>query len=832
VRNLRLAFRTLARTPFVTTIAVLSLALGIGANTAIFSVFEQFLLRKLPIREPGELVILGAPGPNPGSQSCGSEGGCDEIFSYPMYRDLEKGQSTVKLAGHVRFSSNISFRKRSGVGQGALITGSYFPVLGVQPALGRLLTTADDEIVGGHPVVVLGHRYWTNTLGADRTVLNDQIVINGTTMTIVGVGPPEFTGITLGTIPDLYVPMVMRRQVQSWFNGFENRRNYWLYAFGRLAPGATPEAAAAALNAVYTPILNDVEAPLQERMSDKQLVEFKAKKVTVTRSPQGQSSTDDEARTPLAILFGVTAIVLLIACANIANLLLARGAGRATEVAVRMSLGARRGQVIAQLLLEAVLLALMAGGASLLVSRWTLAGLTSLLPEEAALTIGIGLQWPMVLFAAGLSLATGLAFGLFPAVHSTRPDLIGAIRQTSGQSSGTRSANRFRTSLVTAQIALAMALLTCAGLFVQSLRNVSRVDVGANVERLVTFSIAPELNAYSGARSAQFFARLEEELRAIPGVTSVAAARVPFLAGSNWGTDVSVEGFKRGPEIDANSRLNTIGPGYLSTLGMPLISGREFTEADLVGRPGVVIVNQAFAKKFNLGPNPVGRRMSENGAPDAALDLEIVGFMQDTKYSEVKGATPPLFFKAYKQDTTVGDLNFYVRTAGDPAQLLRAIPGVVARLDPDLPIDELKTMEQQVRENVSLDRVISILSSAFAGLATLLAAIGLYGVLAYSVAQRTREIGVRMALGATAGSVRGMVLRNVAVLTGIGGVIGVGLAVALGRAASSILFGLKGHDPVVLTVSAVLLALVALGAGYLPALRASRVNPMQALRWE
>ncbi|HET6701724.1 MAG TPA: FtsX-like permease family protein, partial [Gemmatimonadaceae bacterium] len=410
-------------------------------------------------------------------------------------------------------------------------------------------------------------------------------------------------------------------------------------------------------------------------------------------------------------------------------------------------------------------------------------------------------------------------------------DLITILRANTGQLSGARSAARFRNSLVTAQIALSMALLVSAGLFIKSLMNVSRVELGIRTENVVTFAISPELNGYEPARSQALFARVEEEIAAIPGVTGVSAALVPLLSGSNWGSDVGVEGFKREPDTDANARFNMLGPGYFSTLGIPLISGREFEASDVVGAPKVAIVNEAFAKKFNLGREAVGKRIG-TGRNSEQLDMMIVGLARDAKYSEVKADVPPQFFTPYRQDTTIGRMTFYARTQLDPSPLVRTVSTVIARLDPDLPVENLKTLPQQVRDNIFLDRMISSLSASFAVLATLLAAVGLYGVLAYTVAQRTREIGVRMALGADGGRVRGMVLRQVAIMTLIGGVIGIAGALALGKAAGSLLFGLEGNDPVVVAVAAAGLGLVAFIAGYIPALRASRVNPMQALRYE
>jgi predicted permease len=544
----------------------------------------------------------------------------------------------------------------------------------------------------------------------------------------------------------------------------------------------------------------------------------------------GQSSIHKEARTPLFMLFGITAIVLIIACANIANLLLARGAGRAMEMGVRLALGASRRQLLAQLLTESVLLALMGGVASLIVAQWTLSLISSLLPPEAIATLRFELQPPVLLFTALVSLATGILFGLFPALHSTRSDLVTSIRANAGSIQGHRGAARFRASLVTAQIALATGLLISAGLFLKSLVNVTHVELGVKVDQVVTFGISPERSGYDSTRSALLFDRVEQELKSIPGVTAVTASLVPLLAGDNWGNDVDVQGFPSGPDVDNNSRFNEVGPGYFQTLGIKLLKGREFTEADRVGSGNVAVVNQTFARKFKLNDDAVGKFMSNRG-PDS-MNIQIVGLIEDAKYSEVKDTIPPVFYTPWRQDAGVGFINFYVKTSLPPEQLLRIIPALMKKIDAGLPLEGLKTMPQQIRENVFLDRMISILSSAFAVLATLLAAVGLYGVLAYTVAQRTREIGVRMALGADARNVRALVMRQVGVMMVVGSVIGIAAAVGLGRAASSLLYGLKGHDPVVFTLSVLVLVLVALGAGYIPARRASRVNPIQALRYE
>jgi predicted permease len=835
MRNLRYALRTLFRAPFVTIVAIVSLALGVGANAAIFSLFYQMLLKPLPVQEPARLVNFGSPGPKPGSQSSNQTGGVDEVFSYPMFRDLEKSQPAqtvfTGLAAHRAFGANLAYKGQTLNGQGVLVSGSYFPTLGLRPALGRLLDANDDRVIGESHVVVLSHAYWQTRFAASPGVLNDTLIVNGQSLTIVGVAPREFTGTTLGNTPQVFVPITLRETMSPGWKGFDNRTSYWAYLFARLKPGVTLEQALAAINVPYQAILNDVEAPLQKGMSAPTMAKFRAKEITLKPGSQGQSTVSGEARSPLLLLLGVTGFVLLIACANIANLLLARGARRAGEMAIRLSLGAGRGQLIAQLLTESLLLATLGGIAGLVVAFWTLQLIASLLPAEAAMTLPLTLSGTAILFSAAMVLGTGLLFGLFPALHSTRPDLLSALKGQSGQPSGARGASRFRTSLATAQIALSMMLLVSAGLFTKSLFNVSRVELGVKIDNMILFGISPELNGYTPERSRQFFERLEDELAATPGVTGVTASLVGILSGDNWGNDVSVQGFQKGPDTDANASYNEIGAGYFRTLGIPLIAGREFTRADRTDGGKVAIVNEAFAKKFNLGTDVVGKWMSMDSRA-AKLDIQIVGFVKDAKYSSVKRTVPPQFFRPYVQDKDLGSMVYYVRTSQEPEQIIPTVIKVVARLDPNLPVESPKTMVRQITDNVFLDRMISVLSAAFACLATLLAAVGLYGVLAYTVAQRTREIGLRMALGAAPARVRTMVLRQVAWMTLIGGIIGLGTAAYLGRVAESMLYQLTGRDPLVLIAAAIGLTLVALIAGFIPAHRASKIDPMLALRYE
>ena len=835
MRNFKLALRTLARTPFVTTIAALSLGLGIGANSAIYSIFYRMLRQELSVPGADRLVNFSAPGPKNGSLSCGDAGSCDDVFSYPMLRDLQKAKLSAfaAIAGHRDISANVSYERSAFARRGLLVSGSYFPILQLRPALGRLLSPLDDE-AGAAPAVVLAHWFWQSSLGADPAVIGKTLAVNGKSTTIVGVAPPNFYGTTYGSRPAFFQTLAMGPVVGTGIERqINDRQAYWIYVFARLAPSATIEQARTQVNSLYRPIIRDVEAPLQREMRDSVMKQFLAKQVEIQPGARGQSSMGREASPVLFMLFAITGLVLLIACANIANLLMARATSRELEMAIRLSLGATRRQLLAQLLTETLTLALIGGVLSLAFASWTLQGISSLLPQQFNENLALGMNWAAVGFAAVLSLATGFAFGLFPAIHSTRADLVTSLRNNSGKLAGGRTARRFRTTLATAQIALAMALLMSAGLFLKSLWKVSRADLGVRVENLVTFSVTPEQTGYDSVRARALYTRIEEELAALPGATAATSAVVPLIAGSNWMTGVRVQGFRADTKDNvAQSSFNGVGPGHFRAIGVSLLAGREFTDADDEHAPKVAIVNEAFARHFGLGANPVGKRMASTISDTLPLDIEIVGLVRDMKYATVKDEPTPVYFKPHRQLEHVGTMYFYVRTASDPLTMLQSMRQLVQRLDPMLPVENLRTMPEEIRNNTFEDRMVTTLAAAFAMLATLLASIGLYGVLAYSVAQRTREIGVRMALGANTSDVRLLVLRQVGLMTVIGGVVGIAGALALGKGAQAMLYKMSGADPVVMALSVAFLALVALTAGYVPALRASRVSPMQALRYE
>lgn len=827
--DLRYGLRGLLARPMFAAIVVLTLGLGIGANTAIYSLFHQMLLRPLPVAAPGELVNLSSPGPKQGWSTSNNAGRSESIFSYPLFRDLEEKQDGIAtIAAHREIAVNLSYRGKTSNSTGAVVSGGYFPVLGIAPALGRLLDRNDDTAPGSADAAVLSHAYWRNTLGSDPGVIGQTLLVNGTPLSIVGVAPEGFEGTTMGSAPAVFVPITLRWSSDPRnLPNHDNRQYHWVYLFARLAPGVTLAQAQERLNAPFKAILADVEAA-QQQMSGAALEQFLARELQLAPGPRGQSTAPGEAAPSLLLLLGVALLVLVIACVNIANLQLARGAGRMAEMAVRAAIGASQRRMLTQLLWEAVLLALAGAVLAVPVAYAGLRVLGGMMPESDG--AALGLMPAAVLFAFVAALLTVLIFGVFPALQLARTSPMSVLRGTSGQPGGGRATARFRNSLVVVQIAFSMTLLVLAGLFTQSLANLSRVDLGLRTESLLAFAVSPQLNGYAAAQSRQVFERIERDVAALPGVTGVASSTVRLLSNSETGNNVSVEGYVAAPGEDTDAMRNEVGPGFFATVGMPLLAGREFAEMDAASAPKVAIVNEKFAERFGLGVNPVGKRMAIGGTED--LDIEIVGLVKNAAYSGVKNETPPLVFLANRQNENLGDMTFYVRTALDPLQQASAIRAAIARIDANLPIEDLATVSEQIRENTFADRLVGMLSAAFALLATVLAASGLYGVLSYTVAQRGREIGLRLALGAPPARLRGMVMRQIARMALIGGGIGLVAAIALGHAAEALLFGLRGHDPFVLVVSTLLLGSVVFAAGYLPARRAARTDPMNALRYD
>jgi predicted permease len=832
VHDLKDAVRQLKRRPGLSVVIIAILAIGIGATTAMFSLFHQILVEPLPVPEPERLVNLGSPGLKYGANWQGSAiRDSEATFTYEMFRDLEAQQTVFTgIAAHADFAVNSTTGTQTLAGRGLLVSGGYFGVLGVQPALGRLIGPQDEPRIDESGVVVLSHDFWQSHFGGRADIVGRNLTVNGQSLEIIGVAPAGFAGTALGWRPQVFVPMTLRWLMQpTMARDVGTRRTYWLYLFARLNPGMTAERAAAELNGLYTGIVRDVEAPLFTELADDQLARFLERRVTLEAGARGQSYIPAVAGRPLVLLLAVTALLVLIVCANVANLLLARGVARGGEMAIRASVGASRLLLLRQLLLEAAALAVIGGALSLPIAAATLNLVAALLPAELIAGLTVELSGTAMLFAAGTAAATVLLFGVVPAWRASAVDPGSAIKGITAQSSGGLGVARFRSWLTTTQIAFSMVLLVLAGLFTQSLINVARVNLGFDADSLVSFSVSPRLNGYTPDEVRSLYDRLEVALAAEPGVTRAASAIIPLVADGGMGSQVSGPGFEWAPGADNFSVGNAVSPGFFATVSMPLLAGRDFTETDGPDAANVAIVNESFVRKFDL-VDAVGKHFSNVFMiPD---DIEIVGVVADAQYNEVKGDPLPQWFMPRRQWFDVPTLYYYVRGAVDTDTLLGMIPRVVAEIDPELPVSNLVAMEQQVLDNVYVDRLTALLATAFAGLAILLAAIGLYGVLAYNVTQRTRELGLRLALGAAPSRLRAMVLGQVGVMTTIGGVIGLAFALGAGRLAESLLFDLTGHDPSVLLAAVAVVAAVALAAGYWPARRASRIVPMEALRHE
>jgi predicted permease len=829
-QDLKYAARSLMRRPLVTAVAMLSLALGIGVNTAIFSVFERRVLRELPVPAPEEIVNVTSPGPRPGSASSSDSGGADHIFSYPLFRDLERLDKTglSRIVAHRDFPANVAYGGSTTRTDGLLVSGSYFEVLGVRPALGRLLTPDDDRVAGGHPVVVLAHAYWTTRFGSDPNVLGQTLVLNGQSMTVLGVAAAGFSGTTTTEEPRLFVPLAMAGTMRG---PIDQRNDHWLYLSARLAPGFTRDRAQASINGPFTSIIRDVEYPAQRSgMGDRARQEFLARQIVLEDGARGRSAGRVETRSTIVLLLGVTGVVLLIACANLANLMLARAADRSGEIALRLSIGAAPQRVIRLLMTEACLLALLGGAAALVVSRLAVGALQTTMPADDAARIPFEINGTVLLFTVALSLGTSVLFGLLPAVHALRT-VVASTAAAPGRVSDGRSTTRLRTTLATAQIALATSLLVIAGMFITSLFNLAREELGIRREGVISFRLSPYLNGYTAARALAIVDRVQDDLRGMPGVIAVTASTIPVLSNNGSFTNLTVEGFEAGPDDDTRVSVARIGTDYFRTLGIPLLGGREFSSEDVEGAPRVAIVNEAFAHKFKLGSEVIGTRLRTVAGGNRPLDIAIVGLVRDAKYSDVKAPPPPQLFLSYRQ-SGFGSLTIYARSSSDPAQLRSIIPPIVARADPNLPIDRLRTIDEQIWDNTTSDRLLGTLSSSFAALATLLAGLGLYAVLAYTVAQRVREIGIRMAMGARPTDVWRLVLSQVARIGVGGGAIGIGAAMGLGRLAESLLFGVQGTNAALLTAAGSVMAGVAFAAAVVPARRATHIDPVSALRAE
>jgi putative ABC transport system permease protein len=829
VQDFQVAFRALGRSPGFTIAAVLTLALGSGANTAMFSMFYQALLRPLPVPAADQLVNLTSPGPRSGRTSTSGTARSADIFSYPLFRDLERTQSVFTgLAAHRDFPANVAYDGYASSEEGRLVSGSYFPVLGLRPAVGRLLTPQDDRPGEPHDVVVLSHGFWLSRFGGSASAINETIIVNGQSMTIVGATPAEFLGTTLETHTQFYVPLSTANVMMPGWSGFEDRRDHWLYLFGRLKGGIARERAEQVTNGVFSAILRDVELPLQSALTPESREEFTRRRLILEPGRQGHRPEREELASVFTLLFSVTGVVLLISCANVAGLMLVRAIYRMPEVTIRMSLGASRQRLVRHLLIESSLLSAAGALGGLLVALWTLGMVASLIPQAGAY-FRMQLDSTQLFFAVGLSAAIALLIGVYPAFHGTRLNLASTLR-ASATPSATPATAKFRTVLATTQMALAMGLLVVAILLAKSVFNIGRVELGIEPDRLTTFRLSPELSGYTPGRARLLTDRVEQEIKQLPGVESVSTSTIALLAGMGGGSNINIDAFGTRTASDQGVPRAHVGPDYFKTVGIRLLAGREFSAGDTLGAPKVAIVNESFARQFAQGRNPIGIRLAEGRKTNP--DIEVVGFVADARYAQIKESPPPQYFVPHRQSDRFVSLNFYVRSVQPAEEVITMITPAVQRVDTTLPVENLRTMPDQLTSTLGLDRLMMVVSVGFAALAMVLSAIGLYGLLSFMVAQRRREIGIRIAVGADKRQITRLVLARVWRIIVIGSAVGGFIGVSLTQVTRSLLFGIVGQQPLVLAAAAVGTSVIALVAAYIPASRAASVDPLVALRYE
>lgn len=827
LQDIRFALRSFEKSPLFFAAAVLSLAFGIGANTAIFTLTDQLLVRMLPVKNPEQLVLFSAQG-----RHYGNNRGPNRI-SYPMYQDF-RDHNTV-FSGMFCFEEtnlSLSYQGRTERVSGELVSGNYFPVLGVQPVIGRLFTAEDDKFQGAHPLAVLSYGYWRSRFAGDPAVIGNKLQIDGFPFTVIGVSQPNFSGTDPGYAPQVRVPIMMATTLNPFVH-LNDRRSRWVTAFGRLKPGVTVKEAKASIQPFFHQILQmEVQQKEFAKAAPHTKKAFLQMSMEIIPAANGRSQLRRQFSKPLLVLMATVAFVLLIACANVASLLIVRASTRQKEIAVRLALGSGRGRIVRQLLAESLLLALFAGLAGIGLAVWADKGLLSFLPPSSAtLTLSAIPDRRILGFSIAISLLTSFIFGLVPALQSTRPDVASTLKDQAGAIAGGAS-NHLRRLLVVAQIALSLLLLIGAGLFIRSLQDLQDLDPGFRTTNLLAFKIDPTLNGYTAERTKALYQRLQEELNSLSGVQSAGLAVMPVMEGYEWDQYVTIDSYSPKPGESPDPHMNFVSPGYFRTMEISLLAGRDFRRTDVLGAPKVCIVNETFAKKYFGTTNAVGHRIGMNDDPGAKTDVTIIGVVHNTKYEGMRNEIPIEVFCPYQQLDFPTNITAYLRTAQNPQQIFNTVLKQMHELDANVPVYDMITLEKQMENSLVTERLVAFLSTGFGLLATILASIGLYGVIANAVARRTREIGIRMAVGAAKADVLWMVMREVLILLVIGIAIALPASWFITQSVRSLLYGIQPSDPLSIFSAILGIATVVTLAGYLPAHRATKVDPILALHYE
>ncbi len=825
VYDLRFSLRSFLRSRSFAATTVLSLALGIGATTAIYSLVDQVILHALPVREPERLVLVDWKG-----DQVANGFGTFNLMSYPICRDLQLQDRIFEgVLCRAATTVTLSLGGEHKPVAAEIVSGSYFSVLGVGPALGRVLGKEDDETPGASPVVVLNYDVWRTQLAGAPDIVGRKVLINQYPMTVVGVAAPTFRGIDVGEVPTLWIPASMSSQAIPRFEGLLNRRIRWMQIIGRLRPGVTLAQAQAGLEPWFKAMLGeDIRRPEFPKVTAERRERFLASRIELTPAPHGHSSLRRRLSEPLWVLFVATGILLGLACLNVAGLFLARGSARDREISTRLALGASRGRIGRQLLADSLLLALAGGVLGMALAPVAMETLIAFLPRDIATTaLHSSVDLRLLLFAFMVSVAAGVLSGFAPALHAGRNSLVSSLRERGSAGGGVR----LRKVIVAAQIALSLILVIGAVLFARTLTGLLAKGPGFDTSSLVSFGVDPLRSGYSPSEASRLTRRIRDDIRAAPTTQTSAAARFPLLTGGSWNNPMTIQTDRR-IATDRDVNLNAITPEFLATLGIRLVAGRDFDERDLKAAgdagPRVALVNEAFVKRYLGGRNPLGTLICQGSGPDAKPTIEVVGVVADFSYRGLREESEQAYFPLLDGSDIGGQ--FYVKVRGTPAEAAQSIRSIVHNADPALPITYLRTVDEQVNRSLNTERILATLSGGFGALALLLSLVGLYGVMSFVVTRRTREIGIRIALGARASAAVWLVLRDAIVMIAAGTAVALPCIGVLGRLVESQLFGVTATDPVTITVTTLLLAAAAVSAALIPAYRAARVNPTDALR--